>query len=169
MVSFTILIRIFFAGSDFDDSDDSESDDEEGDNDDGAGEKKSTKKKKSKDKDKEKKSVKSSRRAGEASGVRAELQSLKSQLPGDGEDDRQYPISVVNDRGDTGYRVEVLKEFYRLLRAGMSIVEMKCLQHTSSFNNDCNIICSLVARVLSGSRAPLMHGKSRRWWLVWAP
>mmetsp|Transcript_5470 Transcript_5470/g.10492 ORF Transcript_5470/g.10492 Transcript_5470/m.10492 type:complete len:305 (-) Transcript_5470:109-1023(-) len=99
-------------GSDFDDSDDSESDDEEGDNDDGAGEKKSTKKKKSKDKDKEKKSVKSSRRAGEASGVRAELQSLKSQLPGDGEDDRQYPISVVNDRGDTGYRVEVLKEFY---------------------------------------------------------
>ena len=102
-------------GSEYDDSDDDGSDDdEEGDDEEGEeeGEKKASKKKKSKDKDK-KSSSKSSRRAGEASGVRAELQQLKAQLPGDGDDERQYPVSVAQDRGETGYRVEALKEFYR--------------------------------------------------------
>jgi hypothetical protein len=69
------------------------------------------KKKKSKDKDKEKK-PKTSRRAGEASGVRAEMQQLKAQLPGEGEDEQQYPVSVPQDRGEVGYRVESQKEFY---------------------------------------------------------
>jgi hypothetical protein len=112
---FLKLICIFnnVIGSDFDDSDDDGSDDEDGDDDDNDESEKKTKKKKSKDKDKDKKSSKSSRRAGEVSGVRAELQQLKSELPGDGEDERQYPISVPNDRGASGYRVEVLKEFYR--------------------------------------------------------
>ena len=97
-----MYVTIVQAGSDYDDSDDDGSDEDDGDHDEegGEGEKKASKKAKSKDKDrdkdrdKDKKARKtSSRRAGEAvTGVRAEMQQLKAQLPGDGEDEQQVRI-----------------------------------------------------------------------------
>lgn len=81
-------------GSDYDDSESGDSEDEQ--------EVKARKASKHKGK------VMGTRR-GEATGIRSEMQSLKSRLPGNGEDTQQIPISVACDGG---YRVENVKEFY---------------------------------------------------------
>ena len=85
------LIMHNYTGSDFGDSDDEEDeygyDEEEESGEEG---KKSKRKHKEADKDsKGKKASKGKRISSEATGVRAELQMLKAQLPAGGEDDRQ--------------------------------------------------------------------------------